>query len=174
MPRIPPLDPARATGAAKTIFDDFQRERGNIPNMFRTLGHIPRILETTFANFRAVMAPGKVPVKVKEMVAVRVSTANRCDYCLASHTMLARKAGVDAAALGALQSGDYSGLQSGERAALAFADEMADGGNHVSDATAENVRREYGDEGLLEIAMVAGLFHYFNRVNNALQIEVTK
>ncbi|MFN0207330.1 MAG: hypothetical protein ACKVS6_13575 [Planctomycetota bacterium] len=80
MPRIQPLKPAQADGAARVIFDDFMRERGNIPNMFATLAHIPRILETTFAHFRAVMTPVKVPLMVKELVAVRVSMSNDCDY----------------------------------------------------------------------------------------------
>ena len=32
------------------------------------------------AHFRAVMGPGTVPVPFKEMLAVRVSRLNDCDY----------------------------------------------------------------------------------------------
>ena len=41
MARIKPLDLNEVDEKAKGIFDDFLRERGNIPNMFRTLAYRP-------------------------------------------------------------------------------------------------------------------------------------
>jgi AhpD family alkylhydroperoxidase len=41
-----------------------------------------------------VMAPGALSPLVKEMVYVAVSVTNNCDYCIASHTAAARKAGM--------------------------------------------------------------------------------
>lgn len=181
MQRIPPLEPGAATGRAREIFDDFLRERGNIPNMFRTLARSPRILDTTFAHFRAVMSPGAVSMRVKEMVAVRVSYSNGCTYCLGSHTKLARQFGVTEGAMARLQlhTSDPAAPTGGiyndaERAALLLTDAMASGGNDVPEEIVESVRKHFGDDGFLEIVMVAGLFHYFNRVNNTLRIEVTK
>jgi alkylhydroperoxidase family enzyme len=79
-PRLCPLRPEEVSGPGRAILETFQRERGNVPNMFRTLAHHPALLETAFAHFRAVMAPGKVPALVKELIAVRVSASNACDY----------------------------------------------------------------------------------------------
>lgn len=81
MGRISRLGSDTRTGAdVKAIFDTFLKERGNIPNMFRTVAHRPEILTTMLAHFRAVMGPGTVPVALKEMLAVRVSRLNNCDY----------------------------------------------------------------------------------------------
>jgi alkylhydroperoxidase family enzyme len=81
MARISRLGPdARAGADVKALFDTFLKERGNIPNMFRTVAHRPEILTTMLAHFRAVMGPGTVPVALKEMLAVRVSRLNNCDY----------------------------------------------------------------------------------------------
>lgn len=80
MGRISRLGPDRAGADVKAIFDTFLKERGNIPNMFRTVAHRPEILTTMLAHFRAVMGPGTVPVALKEMLAVRVSRLNNCDY----------------------------------------------------------------------------------------------
>lgn len=174
MPKIPvvPLDAAQ--GRAREIFDDFLRERGNVPNMFRTLAHVPSILDTTFANFRAVMAPGAVPSKIKELVALHVSFTNHCDYCLASHTKIARKLGVSDTTIEALARGDFSTLTAPERAAVEVARQMNFDGHGVTADAAAELKNHFGDRGLLEVVMVAGLFHYFNRVNNALGIEITQ
>jgi len=81
MGRISRPGPDARTGAdVKALFDTFLKERGNIPNMFRTVAHRPEILTTMLAHFRAVMGPGTVPVSLKEMLAVRVSRLNNCDY----------------------------------------------------------------------------------------------
>ena len=80
MGRISRLRPDQVGADVKALFDLFLEERGNIPNMFRTAAHRPEILSTMLAHFRVVMGPGTVPVALKEMLAVRVSRINSCDY----------------------------------------------------------------------------------------------
>ncbi len=80
MDRITRLSPDQVGPGLQDLFRKFLAERGNIPNMFRTAAHRPEILETMLHHFRAVMGPGVVPVALKEMLAVRVSRLNACDY----------------------------------------------------------------------------------------------
>ena len=80
MPRLSKISPEQAAGEVREIFDAFLKERGNIPNMFRTVAHRPEIMRTMTAHFRAVMNTGTVEKKLKELVAVRVSHINYCDY----------------------------------------------------------------------------------------------
>jgi alkylhydroperoxidase family enzyme len=79
-PRIRPRSPDEVTDEARGIFDGFLRERGNIPNMFRTVAVRPEHLTTLIAHFRTVMNEGAVPPLLKELIAVRVSSINRCRY----------------------------------------------------------------------------------------------
>jgi alkylhydroperoxidase family enzyme len=79
-PRIRPRDPSEVTPEVRSIFDVFLRERGNVPNMFRTVAARPRHLQTMIAHFRTVMNEGDVPTVLKELIAVRVSSLNRCRY----------------------------------------------------------------------------------------------
>ena len=78
--RIRRLEKAEVDAESQALFDDFLRERGNIPNMFRTVAHRPEIMRTMVAHFRAVMNTGTVPKKLKELVIVRTSQLNRCQY----------------------------------------------------------------------------------------------
>jgi alkylhydroperoxidase family enzyme len=68
------------TSEVKNIFEAFLKERGNIPNMFRTAGVRPKHLTTMISHFRTVMNEGDVPPLLKELLAVRVSSINRCKY----------------------------------------------------------------------------------------------
>jgi alkylhydroperoxidase family enzyme len=78
--RISRLDRSQVDPDVAAIYDHFMKVRGNIPNMFRTAAHRPEIMKTMIAHFRAVMETGTVPAKLKELVIVRTSQINRCEY----------------------------------------------------------------------------------------------
>jgi alkylhydroperoxidase family enzyme len=80
MPRISRLDRTEVTPEVAAIYDHFMKVRGNIPNMFRTVAHRPELLKTMIQHFRAVMETGTVPTRLKELLFVRTSQLNRCDY----------------------------------------------------------------------------------------------
>lgn len=60
-PRVRPLAPEDATPEVRPIFETYMKERGNIPNMFRTVAVRPKHLQTMIAHFRTVMNEGTVP-----------------------------------------------------------------------------------------------------------------
>ncbi len=80
MPRIRPFDPGEAGPEMDQLFERFREQRGNIPNMFRTMAHRPPIAETAAAHLAAIFETGTVDRKLKEMLAVRVSQINDCAY----------------------------------------------------------------------------------------------
>ena len=79
-PRVRPLTPEEAAPELRPIFYAYLRERGNIPNMFRTVAVRPKHLETMIAHFRTVMREGTVPALLKELLWVRISHLNGCRY----------------------------------------------------------------------------------------------
>jgi alkylhydroperoxidase family enzyme len=80
MPRVRPVEPQEADPRSEALFNSFLAERGNIPNMFRTMALRPEIAETAAAHMRAVFNTGTVEPRLKEMLAVRVSQINSCNY----------------------------------------------------------------------------------------------
>ena len=61
-----------------------------------------------------------------------------------------------------------------EAAALRLADAITRGNGHISDETWDAVAAYYDEGQLIELVGVISLFNYFNRFNNALEIEVTR
>lgn len=78
--RISRLDRSTVDEKTAEIFDHYQKMRGNVPNMFRTMAHRPEIMRSMIAHFRAVMETGTVSAKLKELVIVRTSQINNCEY----------------------------------------------------------------------------------------------
>jgi uncharacterized peroxidase-related enzyme len=174
-PRLSPVPRAQATPAVAEIYDRYMRTRGNVPNMFRTMAHRPEIFETMIAHFEAILHTGTLPLRLKELVIVRTSQLNRCEYCLGSHTRIALRLGWSCEQLENLTHyADRRDFTAAEKAALRLAEQMTLDASHISDEEFEALR-EYFDEGeIVELMAAIGLFNYFNRFNNALQIEPTK
>ncbi len=51
-----------------------------------------------------MMAPGVLDLLTKELIYIAVSTANSCDYCIHSHTAVARATGMTDEQYGELMS----------------------------------------------------------------------
>jgi alkylhydroperoxidase family enzyme len=60
-----------------------------------------------------------------------------------------------------------------EKAALAYAKQFTIDAQNVDDAMFARLRKHYDEGEILEISAMAGLFNYFNRLNDALQMEPT-
>jgi alkylhydroperoxidase family enzyme len=61
-----------------------------------------------------------------------------------------------------------------EKAALAWSKALTLDSNGASDELFDRLKRHYTEGEIVEISAMAGLFNYFNRVNNALRVEPTR
>ncbi len=87
---------------------------------------------------------------------------------------MARRLGATEGELTALAAGDFSGFGERERAALEFAEKLTLDSKNVDDELFGRLRRSFSEGEVVELAAVAGIFNYFNRFNNALQMEPTR
>lgn len=65
----------------------------NLAKFSRLAELAPEAFQAFVAFDKAVVQPGAVPVKYKELVAVAVALTTQCPYCIAIHSQNARKAG---------------------------------------------------------------------------------
>jgi alkylhydroperoxidase family enzyme len=77
------IEPPRAEDVSPEVlpmWEQFYRARGSVPNMFRTLSLRPEMANAVAASMRAILNTGTVELRLKEIVAVRVSQLNGCAY----------------------------------------------------------------------------------------------
>ena len=175
MSRISRLDRNEVAADIAELFDQVFAQRGNVPNMFRVMAHRPEIFSTMQAHFAAVLNTGTVPTRLKELIIVRTSQLNQTPYCLASHTILARKLGWSDEQLANLagwsQRNDFTAA---EKAAIRLAETVTRDAHSLSDEQFAELRTHYSEGEIVELLCAIGLFNYFNRFNDALRMEPTK
>jgi AhpD family alkylhydroperoxidase len=79
------------------IFADIKATKkiDRVPNIWRALAVYPDHLELCWTRLKAIMSPGKLDMRTKEIIALAVSVMNGCDYCINSHTAALQKLGLD-------------------------------------------------------------------------------
>ena len=175
MSRISPLDRTEVAPNIADLYDKVFAQRGNVPNMFRVMAHRPEIFSTMQAHFAAILNTGTVPVKLKELIIVRTSQLNQTPYCLASHTILARKLGWTDNQLANLNEwARRDDFTPAEKAAIRLAETVTRDAHAVSDKQFAELRTHYSEGEIVELLCAIGLFNYFNRFNDALRMEPTK
>jgi len=175
MSRVSRLDRSEVGPEIAALFDKVFAQRGNVPNMFRVMAHRPEIFATMQAHFAAVLNTGTVPAKLKELIIVRTSQLNQTPYCLASHTILARKLGwTDDQLLHLAEWQERGDFTPAEKAGLRLAETVTRDAHAVSDEQFAELRNYYSEGEIVELLCAIGLFNYFNRFNDALRMEPTK
>jgi len=96
MSRPKPIEYADAAPQVRAVFNDIKRSRkvDDVNNFWKYLANDPALLKRTWQSVKDVMAEGALSPLVKELLYVAVSVTNGCEYCIASHTASARKAGM--------------------------------------------------------------------------------
>lgn len=86
MPFIDIIEPNKATGTLKEIYNDLLESRGKIAKVHKIQSLNPESITAHMDLYMRVMF-GKSPLKraQREMIAVVVSAANNCEYCQLHH-----------------------------------------------------------------------------------------
>lgn len=170
MTTVPLVEPTAATGSVKDQLDQIHAAFGAVPSMFRAVANSPAALTSMWSSFGA-LAGGALGPALTEQIAVAVADRNSCEYCLAAHTALGRKAGVSREALASAQGGVSDDPRTA--ALLTFALLLVERRGQVTAAEVQAVRDQgWGDEHVVEVIAQVALNLFTNYVNIALDVPV--
>ncbi|QKJ66572.1 carboxymuconolactone decarboxylase family protein [Deefgea piscis] len=170
MPRVQLINAAETTANRQVLLAQIQQAFGATPNMFKAVANSPAALTSMWGSFAALGA-GVLGAKLGEQIAVAIANQNRCEYCLAAHTVLGKNAGVSADELRAAQAGQSSDPKTA--AALAFALKVVKNRAQVSNQDISELRAVgFDDEHIVEILAHIALNIFTNYVNVAFEVPV--
>lgn len=169
MPRVN-MEPELAPSASQPLLAQIQQAFGVTPNMFKAVANSPAALQSMWTAFGA-LGKGTLGARLGEQIAVAIANRNRCEYCLAAHTVLGQNAGASAAEMAAAQTGQSADGKTA--AALAFALKVVDQRAQIGTADISSLREAgFRDEQIVEIMAHIALNLFTNYINVALDVPV--
>src|SRR6201991_2589041 len=165
---IPTRDDAPAE--SQPILENVNKMLGFVPNLQRLMAISPNALNG-WAGLMGALSK-TLDVKTRDGIALAVSEADGCDYCLAAHSFIAGNlAKVDADEIAINREGRSSDPK--RQAAIYFAKRLIETSGKVSDAEFSAVRDAgWTDANIVEIIALTAQFLLTNFVNNAVQTPI--
>ncbi|MFT6675610.1 MAG: putative peroxidase-related enzyme [Sulfitobacter sp.] len=165
---LPMVDPLPE--ATQKYFDICQDKLGMIPNVLQAYAFDIEKLNTFTAMYNDLMLGDSALSKLeREMIAVAVSSVNKCYYCLVAHGAAVRELSGDPQ-LGEALVMNYkvAKISDPQRAMLDFAVKLTKESANVVESDRQALRDAgYCDRDIWDIASVAAFFNMTNRVASA-------
>jgi len=168
------LPPAPLTPEMEAYFAKCEEKLGFVPNVLKAYGFDMAKLAAFVAMYNDLMlAPSGLSKLEREMIAVAVSSHNRCYYCLVAHGAAVRQLSGDPV-LGELMVMNYraASLNPRHRAMLDFAVKLTAEPWAVEDEDRARLRAAgFSDRDIWDISAVAAFFNMSNRVASATDMR---
>ena len=169
---LPQVDPLPAE--TQKYFDICDEKLGLVPNVLRAYAFdIDKLNAFTGMYNDLMLGPSGLSKLEREMIAVAVSSENRCWYCQVAHGAAVRALS-GRPELGEAMVMNYRAvdLTPRERAMLDFAVLLTRASASVEEADRQALRDAgFTDRDIFDIASVAGFFNMTNRVASATGME---
>ena len=169
LPQVDPLPPA-----TQKYFDVCQDKLGMVPNVLRAYAFDIDKLNAFTALYNDLMLADSGLTKLeREMIAVAVSSLNKCFYCLTAHGAAVRQLSGDPA-LGEMMVMNWraADLDARQSAMLTFAEKLTVDSARITEADRQALRDAgFSDRDIWDIASVAAFFNMTNRVASATDMR---
>ena len=166
-------DPAGLDEDLRAIWAKCVEKLGFVPNVYSTYSLKPQRLRNFMAMYSEIMlAKSGLSKLEREMVAVVVSSANRCYYCLVAHGAAVRMLSGDPE-LGEMMALNYrvARLDPRQRAMLDFAWKLTTTPNLVDDADRDSLRAHgLNSDDIFDLAETTAFFNLSNRMASATEM----
>lgn len=168
------LSPADLDAPTQAYFDKCLEKIGFVPNVLQAYAFDLAKLSAFSAMYNDLMlAPSGLSKLEREMIAVVVSSVNRCYYCLTAHGAAVRQLSGDPV-LGEQMVMNYRAarLDPRRRAMLDFAVKLTERPQEVEEADRDGLRRVgLSERDIWDVAAVTAFFNMSNRIAAATDMR---
>jgi len=173
-PRIPLLERDQVSSEIATVYDALLKQRGVVPNMFKTLAHTPGLALGVAGFLKSLLSDGALPGWYKELVATRLSVLLGSQYAVAGHALSAKQKGASDAQIAAVQ-GDFESepFTEAEKLGLRCAERLHRSAQELDDGFFAQLKSAYTDAQIVELVATAAAFELFPRLVDGLRIPIT-
>jgi uncharacterized peroxidase-related enzyme len=169
MPRLHTISVSEATGHTAELFKGVKAALSKVPNSYIGIGGNSQVALEAVLNLEASLKKSSLSARDIEVVKLVVSQTTGCDYCVAAHTLVGKKIGLDREAILALRQARPSGDTRDDTLARFVLHLITTSGTVKTDVVTEVKHAGVTDAQIVDIAMTVACITFtnlFNRIND--------
>jgi uncharacterized peroxidase-related enzyme len=172
MARVTDVPPENVPEDVRDTYVRFAAGYGPFRDQVGVFAHVPSSVKHLMGMLLELREQQNVPYRYIELAIVAVSKLNECHYCVAHHKPLLELEGVSAE--GAERILDYSEhpeLDAIDRLVVEYAIAVTETPQRIADNVFKRLRTHFSEPQIVELTLRISLCGFFNRFNDALQID---
>ena len=172
MARVRDIDIDEVAEDLKAVYRRYSQEYGPFLNQVKVFAHRPPYLKHIMGLMLENADSPVVSKKHSEICVLVASKLNECDYCVAHHGPRLAAEGLPIEAAERILEDACPGLDEVDRLVRDYAVAVTDNPGRIRDAMYKRLRTHFDEEQIVELTLRTALCGFFNRVNDALMIEM--
>lgn len=177
MPFIKVIDESEANGQLKEVYKDITKSRGKLSNIMKIHSLNPDSMIKHMDLYKTIMfGKSNLSRELKEMIAVVVSVANKCDYCINHHAEALNFYWKDKNKLNRFVI-DFRSVEVAPSISLLleYAEKLTTAPNNISQTDINNIKSSgWNDEDILLANLIVSYFNFVNRIALGLGVEFSE
>ena len=170
MARINLVTAESANAEQKALLDAIQSQLGMVPNFLKVFANSPDALKA-FLGLHGIANAGSLDPQTRERIALALAQQNSCEYCLAAHSAIGRKAGLNNAEIEANRASTSQDAKAA--VAVKFARSLVEHTGEVTTAELLEMRNAgYSEADIVEVITHVGMNILTNILGKAGRVDI--
>ena len=173
-PRIPLLERDQVSPEIANVYDALLKQRGVVPNMFKTLAHTPALALGIAGLLKSLLSDSALPGWYKELIATRISVLHNSQYAISAHALSAKQKGASGEQIEAAKADIERGpFTDAEKLGFVCAERLHRSGRDLDDDLFARLKTVFTDAQIIELVATAAAFELFPRLVDGLRLPIT-
>lgn len=172
MPRVKPVPQKAMDPAITALYESFASQEKDFTNQLDVLAHSPESCHHLYGLISDIGKSGRLPGRVIEVAVVTASLVNACQYCVGHHGIALVRGGLTAETIDTMLDDKPVGLKPREIAVRDYARLVTERAWGIRDEVFERLRTWFDDGQIVTLTVRIGTTILFNKINQALQIDM--
>lgn len=172
MARVKDVGPDEVPANVRDVYERFSNGYGPFRNQVGVFAHVPSSVEHLMGLLLELREQKNIPFRYIELAIVTVSKLNECDYCVGHHKPLLLVEGVSAQGVdNILDYAVHPEFDEVDKLVVEYAIAVTNAPQRIRDNVFDRLRRHFSEAQIVELTLRIALCGFFNRFNDALQID---
>lgn len=172
MARISEVPESAIADELRPLYERFTGEYGDFRNQLGVVAHSPVAFRHLYGLIDAWRAEGNLSRRVVEIAVVTASRVNECSYCVGHHGKALIELGLPADTVSRILEPEPPGLDAAELAVRDYARLVAERAWGIPEHVYQALQAHFSDAQVAELTLRIGICILFNKLNQALQLDM--
>lgn len=169
------VEPEQADTRTKNFYDKAEERFEMLLNIFKVFGHTPELGEAFTQSVMAMLKDGELDWPTKELIILKATHRNECQYCVVQHETLSKRMGIDDGKIADIGGDKYQSsphFSDAEKTLLDLTVQIGVDANDISPSLWDRLHEHFSEPQIVEAVYVITQYIAISKFGDALGVKL--